>query len=353
MKKKIIFYFRDFKEKQLFEYVSIHLNKKKFNINFTKNFNMKSDIGFYASEPRFIKKINSKVSFISLGGMDQGKLYWPNLWLKESWARFDFGILPGKKWANRWKQSSWYDKSRPKVGVILTGWPKSENLKKFKIKKSNKLNTILYAPCFETDDKGKDVVDAIKNTKIKLLIKHLPWNESHEVIKFKDVRKNINEMTRYAQLKLGKKSTIINSTDNIMNYYNKADILITDESSVMYEALLYNLPSLSCSDWPMRTNNTNKPRKIKIDKEVCNYTNKNNLKNAIFSVFKNKKKLKKKVLNKKRDHFSYLDRSGKNLSLFLENYLESKKIKFQVKPKYKVNFFKSIITDLHNYFFPR
>ena len=67
--------------------------------------------------------------------MDQGKLFWPNLWLKESWARFDFGILPGKKWANRWKQSSWYNKSRPKVGVILTGWPKSENLKKFKIKK--------------------------------------------------------------------------------------------------------------------------------------------------------------------------------------------------------------------------
>ena len=185
------------------------------------------------------------------------------------------------------------------------------------------------------------------------MIKHLPWNESHEVIKFRDVRKNINQMKKYAQLKLRKKVTIINSTDNIMKYYNKADILVTDESSVMYEALLYNLPSLSCNDWPMRTNNTNKPRKIKMDKEVCSYTNKNNLKKAIINLLKQKKRLKKAVLNKKRNHFSYLDNSGKNLSVFLENYLKSKKIKFQVQPKYKVNFLKSMIADLRNYLFPR
>lgn len=353
MKKKIIFYYRDFKERQLFEYISVHFNKKKFSINFTKNFEIKSDIGFYASEPRFIKKINSKISFISLGGMDQGKLYWPNFWLKESWARFDFGILPGQSWAQRWKQSSWYDKSRPKKAVILTGWPKSENLKKFALKKNKKTNTILYAPCFETDHKGMEVIDAIKNTKIKLLIKHLPWNEKHEVIKFKDVRKNISQMTKYATSILGKKVKIINSTDNIMKYYNKADILITDESSVIYEALLYNLPSLSCSDWPMRTNNTNKPRKIKMDREVCNYTHKKNLKKKIIEMLNKKNMLQKEVLNKKRKHFSFIENSGKNLSFFLENYLKTKKIKFLVRPKYKVSILKSKITYLYNYFFPR
>lgn len=353
MKKKIIFYYRDFKEKQLFDYVFVHLNKKKFTVNFSKNFNLKCDVGFYASEPRFIKKINSKISFISLGGMDQGKLYWPNLWLKESWARFDFGILPGKSWANRWKQSSWYDKSRPKEGVILTGWPKSENLKRFTSNKDKKTNTILYAPCFETDEKGIEVVNAIKETKIKLLIKHLPWNEKHEVIKFKDVRKNINKMNEYAKFKLGKRVTIINPTDNIMKHYNKADILITDESSVLYEALLYNLPSLSCSDWPMRTNNINKPRKIKMDKEVCNYTNRKNLKKKIIEMFDKKNILQREVINKKKKHFSFLNNSGKNLSFFLENYLKTKKIKFQVKPKYEVNYLKSKIAYLFNYFFPK
>ena len=30
--------------------------------------------------------------------MDQGKLFWPNFWLKENWSRFDYGILPGRNW---------------------------------------------------------------------------------------------------------------------------------------------------------------------------------------------------------------------------------------------------------------
>ena len=70
--------------------------------------------------------------------MDQGKLFWPNFWIKENWNKFDFGILPGKNWANMWKESSWYTGARPKIAMLLTGWPKSVekvNLKKNKRKK--------------------------------------------------------------------------------------------------------------------------------------------------------------------------------------------------------------------------
>ena len=41
--------------------------------------------------------------------MDQGKLFWPNFWLKEPWINFDVGILPGKHWAQMWKDSSWFE----------------------------------------------------------------------------------------------------------------------------------------------------------------------------------------------------------------------------------------------------
>ena len=127
-----------------------------------------------------IYKIASKTSFITIGGMDQGKLFWPNLWLKENWNKFDYGILPGKQWAKMWKRSSWYDKSHPKKKMLLMGWPKTENL--FQQKKNKiKDKVILYAPCFETDNKCKDVIDSIKNTKIKILIKHLPWNGKNEM----------------------------------------------------------------------------------------------------------------------------------------------------------------------------
>ena len=88
-----------------------------------------------------------------------------------------------------------------------------------------------------------------------------------------------------------------------MKYYSKADLLITDESSVMYEALLFNLPTLVCSDWPMRTNNKNKPRKIKLDKSVSKITNKKNLGFSVDQCLKNLKELKLSSIKKRISFF--------------------------------------------------
>jgi hypothetical protein len=343
VKIKVTFYYKDLAQKHLFEYIPRHLNKNIYDIKFTQNFNIKSDVGFYAENTNLIKNINSKISFITLGGIDQGKLYWPNFWRKESWSRFDFGLLPSKHWAKMWKDSSWFTESRPKLAMLLTGWPKSEEIKKIKLKKKKKIETILYAPCFETDDKGVDVVNSIKDKNIKLLVKHLPWDQKEEIVKFKDIRNNIKKMITYSKKKLKNKVKIINSKKNIMKYYNKADLLITDESSVMYEALLYNLPSLSCYDWPMRTNNTNNPRKIKKDLRVCLYTSKKNLRSTIIKLISNKNKLQNNCKIKKKYFFSYIDNSAKNIADFLDTYLSFGKIKFRVKPQHDVNKLKSKI----------
>ena len=348
MRTNITFYHLDLNQKHLFKYIAKYLSKKRFKINFSNNLNYKSDIGFYAENSNNLKNINCKISIICLGGMDQGKLFWPNLWKKESWSKFDFGILPGMKWANMWRQSSWYKGSRPKRGMLLTGWPKTSQLHEYRRKKNKKFKTILYAPCFETDNKGIEVVNALIQSKYRLLIKHLPWDQKRDLIKFKDVRENIKKMEKYAKLKLGKSVKIISSKDNIMKYYSQADLLITDESSVMYEALLFNLPTLSCIDWPMRINNSNKPRNVNPDYDVCNYTLKRKLKQKIIEIINNNKKFKKIILNKKKYHFSYINDSAKNISVFLENYLDKGIIKFKLNPSFKINSFKSKFVDLIN-----
>ena len=345
MKKKIVFYYQDLPQKQLFDNFSKKINKKKFKVVFTKNYKISSDFGFYADDTNKINEINSKVSFITIGGMDQGKLFWPNLWLKENWDRFDYGILPGNKWAKMWRLSSWYDKAHTKKAMLLTGWAKTETIKKYK---KNKFKTILYAPCFETDNKGVDVIDAIKDTNIRLLIKHLPWDQKRDEKKFKDVRQNIEKMQIYAKKKLGNRAVIINSKENIMKFYSHANILITDESSVMYEALLFNLPTLSCEDWPMRINNKNKPRKIKKDNNVCNYTYKKNLGESIIYIFNNLKKFELKSIENKKQHFSYINKSASNIALFLNNYPKSSKL-FNLKPSYRKNYLKSRLVEITNY----
>ncbi len=350
MKKKIIFFYNDTPQKQLLKYISNYIDTKKFSFSFTNDLKKKCEIGIYAHDANKIKQINSKLSIISLAGMDQGKLFWPNFWIKENWSKFDFGILPGKNWANMWKESSWYIGARPKIAMLLTGWPKSVEKVNFK-KNKRKKKTILYAPCFETDNKQMDVVESIKNTNFNLLIKHLPWDTREEIIRFKDVRNNIKLSNKLTKKILKKRVKIINSKLNIMKYYSKADLLITDESSVMYEALLYNLPSLSCSDWPMRTNNINKPRKIKLDKSVCIYTKKKDFKKKIKYCLDDLSNLNKKTNLIKKKHFSHIDNSSVNINNFLISYLENKKILFEIKPKFKKNFLKSIWIKLYHYFF--
>ena len=325
------------------------LIKKKFSFSFCRDFKKKCDIGIYAHDADKIKDINSKLSIISLGGMDQGKLLWPNFWVKENWNKFDFGILPGNNWANMWKQTSWYKGARPKIAMLLTGWPKSIELKNIQKKKRRK-KIILYAPCFETDNKQLDVAYAVKKTNFNLLIKHLPWDTNEEILKFRDVKNNIKIANKLTKKILGNRVKILNSKSNIMKYYSKVDLLITDESSVMYESLLYDLPNLSCKDWPIRTNNVNIPRMIKTDSSVCTYTIKSNLEKSIKHFFQNKSYFKKIIKLKKKNHFSYIHSSTLNINNFLIKYTKDKKILFEIKPRFEKNYLKSFLIDLKYYF---
>lgn len=351
IKKKIVFFYEDMVEKQLLQPVYEKFKKKNYSVQFSKNFLKKTDIGYFVTPSTTIKKHSAKLSIISIGGMDQGKLFWPNFWLKEPWNNFDVGLLPGKHWVNMWQKSSWFAPSRPKYLMAEVGWPKTQKFinKINSKKKTNRIFTVLYAPCFETDKKGQAVVDAIKKTNAKLLIKHLPWNTPAEVIRFSDVKKNITNMTTYAKKNLGNRVKILNSSGDIFNYFGLADLLITDESSVMYESLLFNVPSLSCKDWPMRTNNSNKPRKIKMDKNVCHYTNKSNLQKTINDIQNNYAKYQKNTFKKKNQHFSNLTTSNDEIFKLINNIVEKKNSTHYLRPKFKVNKCKSFFTKFLNY----
>ena len=63
MKKKIAFYYQDLHQKHLFRYIANHLNKKKFNIFFTNNLNLKCDFGFYAENSNNINAVNNTSNY--------------------------------------------------------------------------------------------------------------------------------------------------------------------------------------------------------------------------------------------------------------------------------------------------
>jgi len=343
---KITFFYNNKHEKYIFDPISEIFRQKKINFTFSKNHYLKSDIGFYCRKP---KDINSKTSVIFLGGIDQGRVMWPNIWREQPWNEFDIGFLPGDNWANRWKQSSYDYRSQTKFGVFNVGWPKADflfNLKenKNKIKRfkkrykinENKIN-ILYAPSFECFDRQIEVAEVVKKLGFNLIVKH--WLEKREK-KFKDLWDNIERSNKKTLEIYKKKTTIIQPGENFLTLLNFVNLIVTDESSVAYEALLKNIPTISVKDWLIQRHKKAISRYVK-PADITIKTKKKFLGRAILKNIKIKKdfKLKKK-------EFSNLGKSSKIVVEILLNFLKDrksvKKTKYYLKPKTQPNFFKKI-----------
>ena len=222
-------------------------------VKFCKNGKTEGDLGFYCEDKSLPGR--QKFSVITLNGLDQDHALRPNyteFFSKENWGLFDVGLLPGERWIDGWsaRQANFYN--TPRLGVLTTGWFKGDRaVKKYARpfeKKNNK--TLLYAPQTEQDGKQKQVVDAAVGAGMKLKIKH--WEQEKMVDLFprlltSDYMKNLTAENAYASQ--FRNVEIICPTENFMNTLCEVDLLITDQSSVLYEAAMLNIPSLTCYGW--------------------------------------------------------------------------------------------------------
>ena len=342
MKKEITFFYLDEVEKWAIENIYHEAIKHGFKVKYSKNLKEKCEIGIY-SQDKYVKT-NSKLSIIMLHGMDQGRVNWPNHWSKEPWNKYDVGFLPGKSWSERWIDCSWDPFSQTKKGVYEVGWPKSdkifknefyENIKNLKKKLNLKYkDTILYAPSFETDNKQIDICNKLKDLKVNLLVKH--WLTSEDYNNNIDLKKNIDEANDYLNKNMSN-GTILNSNLSIIDCLAMSDILITDESSVLYEAFLLDIPTISISDWMMRKNNSSRPRLIKPSKECYKIAEKSNLISVIKEIIHNQEKVSKEINQKKNYHYSNLGRSSKVIISILNEIILNDNYKnvHKLLPKYK------------------
>lgn len=358
MKNCITFYFEDNSEKDIFSPIAQEAKKRNFDTKFTKNFNQSSDIGFYCKSTGI--KLKSKHPIIFIGGMDQGRENWPNPWQKEDWSKFNLGFLPGKTWTQMWKKTSWFYKCRPKYGVFECGWPKADitlnktllHKKGKKIRKKYGINkkkfNVLYAPSFECDNKQLDVANAIKELKkYKLVIKH--WIENKK--RNPDLWKRINKVNLNTKKILGHKAKIIKPDESFIEILPLINLLITDESSVAYEALLLDIPTISVEDWKIQRHRYSILRSVK-PANICFVTKREKLKIKIQEMIKNENHYRNIIRNKKKIYFSNLGFSSKkiidNLNLYLKNKNLSNSKDF-VKPNFKKSNLRLFFFIFRNY----
>lgn len=222
----------------------------------TNNINEAGDIGFYCDDYSIPGKQN--ICIVSINGLDQDHVVRPHYkkyFEKHNWGLFDLGLLPGPRWMDGWLGFPHSIRTSPRLGIINIGWPKSDPLFLYgdPAKKQSDLakpDTVLYAPQTEQDGKQTQVVNAINKIGLKLVIKH--WESPDYAAVYPELlNEDYFSNLEYENEKAKKfqNVTVLDPTSNFINALDKADILITDQSSVIYEAALVGIPAISVHGW--------------------------------------------------------------------------------------------------------
>jgi hypothetical protein len=252
--KDITFFYSNPVERQTVVPVSEEAARRGYTTTLTDRPFQKAEIGLYCQHDCFPG--NSRLSFVMLHDMGQGQCYWPNHWMHESWNDFDAGILPGEKWASRWRQCSYHPYTRPRHGVYALGWPKSdviftgqsEDLSGPARELRERLGlehdiSVLYAPAWENDNKQDEFVRVLMDLPVNLLLKQFPWTD--EWPRMVEAVARVNALHR----DISSNVHVVDPDVNIMHVLELADIVVSEESSVLIEALLLTRPAVSVSDW--------------------------------------------------------------------------------------------------------
>lgn len=316
LNKEITFFYTDGNEKQTCKTIIEEAESRGYKTTQTNNIYQKAEIGFYCQHRCYPE--NSRFSIVMLHDMAQGHNRWPNFWNAEPWNKFDIGILPGPSWFERWKECSHFPYAVPRKGVYTCGWPKADLIFKNKEEFSNKTSelkktlglihetSILYAPSWENNGKQNDVVEAFKDLPVNILLKQAPYQTDAKngwVSAYPEMVKAIEEMNRLHR-GCAPNVHIIDPELNIMYCIGIADVLISDESSVMLEALLLDVPSVTVTDWLIP--DSIPPRFPSVPFDFALKTKKNSLREYVCDVLNNKDSHRRRLENSRNNHFANL-----------------------------------------------
>ncbi len=227
--------------------------ERGYEVHITDDLGEKAEIGIYCQHRP--KPENSDFSVILLHDLAQGHDRWPCFWEIEDWDIYDLGILPGPFWGELWSNAAFDYYTIPTHGAFVLGYPKSDTIGSEKIQnRARELKeefhlkydySILYAPSYENEGKEHDFVSALQSLPVNLLIKQAHWPDKYQSV--------LEDIARMREMHEGKYENVyyIDPKENIMTALAMSDLIVSDESSVMAEGLMFGKPSIAVTDWRM------------------------------------------------------------------------------------------------------
>jgi hypothetical protein len=260
LKKDITFFILDTAEQQLYTPIIEEAQKRGYTTLITDEPKKQCEIGVYCQHVNYPE--NSKFSVIMLHDLIQAYPRWPDIWEVERWDKYDIGMLPAKFWIDMWKNASHNPWAKPRLGIYEVGWPKADTAIKREFteavkKLSDELNldktkkTVLYAPSWENDNKQDDYIQAMLPLDVNILVKqyHMEkeWAYAHNWSVYRNLYDSIQEMKNLHNNIPN--VHILDTKTNILHAIAIADILVSEESSTMCEAVLMEKPAVAVEDW--------------------------------------------------------------------------------------------------------
>lgn len=323
IKKEITFIYTDKLEHQCAEPIAKEAVKRGYKVKFSNNQFEKCEIGFYCQHVNFPK--NSKFSCVMLHDLGQQHGEWPNMWKNEFWSQFDLGFLPSKEWADMWYDASCYDFVRPRLGCYFTGWPKADNIhQKYFTEECDKIvseygidtskKTILYAPSWEWDNRQLEMIEACKGLNVNLIIKQFPWNPDFFPFQY-NLCQEMAEKSRNIQ-----NVFVLDASINIFNAINLCDVLISEESSTLYEAMMLDKPVIAVTDWLIPDSYPDSPRLPDFPYDFAIHIKKNKIKETLLDVISNNS-YRDKIINYRKTNYPNIGVAAQMVMDVLDNVL--------------------------------
>lgn len=265
--REITFFYTDMGEYYNLKPIADAAEQRGYQVEFTQNIVQKAEIGIYCQHGGYPE--NSRFSVVLLHDLAQRHDCWPNIWTMEHWNNYDLGIVPGKSWASFWMQSACFYYANPRYGAYEFGYPKSDlvnsapliaRAEELRQKLHLKYNlSILYAPSWENDGKEDDFVQSLASLNVNLLIKQAQWPPQYPSI--------IDNIRQMRAMHEGKYDNVyyIEPTESIMTALELCDLVVSEESSVMAEALMFRKPSIAVTDWLMPDGDSVRPANMPVD----------------------------------------------------------------------------------------
>ena len=241
------------------EPIADQARERGYNVEISHDSTEPCDIGIYCDHVSPDQEWpNAEFSAIMLHGMDQA---WYKLWVDEPWELFDVGFVPGQSTAERWQSYSYMPRAKPTYGVYDVGWPKSDDIftdafEDTVAEFAEQLDfdhdlTLLYAPTSEINEKLTSFVEAAEDLDANLLVKHAPYDGADQL-------QNNQEM--YDRHGDHPDVYIVDPEVDIITPLALADVLVSDSSSVQFEALLLDTPVVAVMDWQIQKQNDDQPK---------------------------------------------------------------------------------------------